>query len=70
MDDPALKSSTNYVETHRTIKGPDGTREYHEVRSYSSGGDLRMDPAEISLVPILRITFFGRKAFGKSFILG
>jgi len=39
--DNALRASTNYIETHRTVRGPDGNREYHEVRSYSSGGDQR-----------------------------
>ena len=39
--DNALRASSNYIETHSTVRGPEGTREYHEVRSYSSGGDQR-----------------------------
>ena len=37
--DTPLKTSSNYVETHRTVSGPDGTREYHEFRSYNTGGE-------------------------------
>jgi hypothetical protein len=47
--DSALKASTNYIETHRTVRDPSGTREYHEVRSYSSGGDRRPDPGDFNL---------------------
>ena len=47
--DSALKASTNYIETHRTVRGPEGTREYHEVRSYSSGGDRRAEPGDFNL---------------------
>ena len=39
--DNALRASSNYIETHRTVRGPEGTREFHEVRSFSSGGDQR-----------------------------
>jgi hypothetical protein len=34
----SLKASSNYIESHRTVSGPTGTQEFHEVRSYSSGG--------------------------------
>ena len=53
--DNALKASSNYIETHRTVRGPEGTtREYHEVRSFSSGGDRaatggRADPGDFNL---------------------
>ena len=54
--DNALKASSNYIETHRTVRGPEGTREFHEVRSFSSGGDRavtggggRADPGDFNL---------------------
>ena len=34
----SLKASSNYIESHRTYSGPEGTQEYHEVRQYNSGG--------------------------------
>ena len=34
----SLKASTNYIESHRSYTGPEGSQEYHEVRQYSSGG--------------------------------
>jgi hypothetical protein len=52
--DNALKASSNHIETHRTVRGPEGTREYHEVRSFLSGGDRaapggRADPGDFNL---------------------
>ena len=41
-----LKTSTKYVETHRTVRGPEGSREFHKVSSYSSGGG---DPGDFNL---------------------
>ena len=36
----SLKASTNYIESHRSYTGPEGSQEYHEVRQYSSGGGV------------------------------
>ena len=36
----SLKASTNYIESHRSYSGPEGSQEYHEVRQYSSGGGV------------------------------
>ena len=36
--DTALKASTNYIESHRTVQMPNGTQEYHEYRSTSTSG--------------------------------
>ena len=36
--DDALKASTNYIESHRTVQLPNGTQEYHEYRSTSTSG--------------------------------
>ncbi len=37
----SLKASSNYLESRRTVTGPGSREEYHEVRSYSSGGGGR-----------------------------
>ena len=39
--DQALKASTNYIESHRTVQLPNGTQEIHEYRSTSSSGTPR-----------------------------
>jgi len=36
----SLKASTNYIESHRSYTGPEGSQEYHEVRQYNSGGGV------------------------------
>jgi hypothetical protein len=48
----SLKASTNYIESHRSYSGPTGTQEYHEVRSYSSGGGAGDQPHSAATVPI------------------
>ena len=40
----SLKASKSYIESHRSVSGPAETSEYHEYRSYSSGGQA---PTEI-----------------------
>ena len=38
--DAALKASTNYIESHRTVQLPNGHQEFHEYRSSSTSGGL------------------------------
>ncbi len=47
----SLRASQNYIESHRSTSGPSGSREYHEYRSYSSGGK----PDEFNLERQVRI---------------
>jgi hypothetical protein len=39
--DTALKASSNYIESHRTVQMPNGSQEYHEIRSSSTSGTPR-----------------------------
>ena len=47
--DQALKASTNYIESHRTVQLPNGTQEYHEYRSTSSSGTPRNVAGDFNL---------------------
>ena len=67
--DQALKASTNYIESHRTVQLPNGTQEIHEYRSTSSsgtprnvaagagGGDFNLE-RQVSTSTIIIIIFF------------
>ena len=37
--DAALKASSNYIESHRTVQMPNGTQEFHEYRSTTTSGN-------------------------------
>lgn len=69
--DTALKASTNYIESHRTVQLPNGHQEYHESRYTSTSGvppggssDFNLERQVFSAAVVVTVTMKLLPLFG------